>query len=193
MNPGKASLRALVRERVRRLSPEARRDASAAIVRRVIALPAWTEARSVLLFWPLPDEPDVAGLVAESGRTGKRLTLPAYDPASAGYQPRLVREPATELVSGRFGVREPSPSCPAMPVETLDLIVLPGVAFSPDGSRLGRGKGYYDRLLAVSRAVTCGVGFDEQLVPLVPVEPHDVKLHYVVTPSRLLDCRDGGG
>ena len=66
----------------------------------------------------------------------------------------------------------------------LDLVLVPGIAFDIAGNRLGRGRGFYDRMLALSPdAVSCGVGFDGQVVALVPVEPHDVKLHQVWMPT----------
>jgi 5-formyltetrahydrofolate cyclo-ligase len=116
--------------------------------------------------------------------------LPAFDPAAGAYVVRHWARPVTELSSGRFGVREPDAGCHQLPVPELDLRVVPGVAFGQSGSRIGRGKGYFDRLLSRSTvAVSCGVGFDEQLLPVVPVESHDVQLAYILTPSRVVDCR----
>ncbi|MEY2466031.1 MAG: 5-formyltetrahydrofolate cyclo-ligase, partial [Verrucomicrobiota bacterium] len=73
------------------------------------------------------------------------------------------------------------------PIKPLDLILVPGVAFELHGRRLGRGKGFYDRLLADMRGTTCGVAFDEQIVAEIPVEPHDVHLDYLLTPTRWIE------
>jgi 5-formyltetrahydrofolate cyclo-ligase len=74
-----------------------------------------------------------------------------------------------------------------VPPSEIDCVVVPGVAFSPEGWRLGRGGGYYDATLAaLPRALRVGVAFEVQLVPTVPREPHDVALDAVVTESRLL-------
>jgi 5-formyltetrahydrofolate cyclo-ligase len=67
------------------------------------------------------------------------------------------------------------------------LILVPGVAFDLHGGRLGRGKGYYDRLLKELRGTTCGVAFDQQVVEAIPVEPHDVRLDHVLTPTRWIE------
>ena len=66
----------------------------------------------------------------------------------------------------------------------LDLVLVPGVAFDLHGRRLGRGRGYYDRLLSQVGGRTCGVAFDEQVVSEVPVEAHDVLLNCILTPTR---------
>jgi 5-formyltetrahydrofolate cyclo-ligase len=66
----------------------------------------------------------------------------------------------------------------------VDLILVPGLAFDLRGRRLGRGKGYYDQLLRGLRGITCGVAFDQQIVAEIPVEPHDVRVNCVLTPTR---------
>ena len=70
----------------------------------------------------------------------------------------------------------------------LDVVLVPGVAFDLGGRRLGRGAGYYDRLLTGVRGTTCGVAFDEQISGELPVEPHDVHVNCILTPTRWLSC-----
>jgi len=65
-------------------------------------------------------------------------------------------------------------------------ILVPGVGFSPSGGRLGRGRGYYDRMLADLPGVRCGVAFDLQVISELPLEPHDARLDHLVTPSLCL-------
>jgi 5-formyltetrahydrofolate cyclo-ligase len=71
-------------------------------------------------------------------------------------------------------------------LEKFDLILAPGVAFDWNGNRLGRGRGFYDRLLARTSGLKCGVGYDFQLIGKIPVEPHDARVNFVVTPGRCL-------
>jgi 5-formyltetrahydrofolate cyclo-ligase len=73
------------------------------------------------------------------------------------------------------------------PLNRLDFILVPGVAFDLHGRRLGRGRGFYDQLLANVRGRTCGVAFDEQIVRDVPIEPHDVSLNCILTPTRWVE------
>jgi 5-formyltetrahydrofolate cyclo-ligase len=186
----KARLRASVRARVEALSAEARAGQARRLILRTRDFAPWQSARTVLLFAPLGDEADVWPLAAEALTAGKAVALPAYDEGTGSYVARRIRDVVTDVTVGRFGVREPRATCPAVTFAALDLLLVPGVAFDCVGNRLGRGKGFYDRLLAlIPDAVSCGVGFDEQVVPAVPVEPHDVKLHYVLTPSRRLTGR----
>ena len=77
-----------------------------------------------------------------------------------------------------------SPTCAPALLNSLDLVLVPGVAFDLHGRRLGRGKGYYDQLLAGVCGTTCGVAFDEQIVREVPLEPHDVLMNCILTPTR---------
>ena len=190
----KARLRLLVRARVAALPAAERVKQAQRLSEQVRTLTPWRSAGAVLLFAPLADEPDLWPLVTETLAEGKLVTLPSFDAASGSYVARQIREVVTDVVVGRFGVREPRPECPVIAFAALDLVLVPGVAFDPVGNRLGRGKGFYDRLLTLTTdAVSCGVGFDEQVVSEVPVEPHDVKLHYVLTPSRCFTGRAGGG
>ena len=94
----------------------------------------------------------------------------------------------SELLPGRFGVLEPNEGCPLVPLNQLDLVFVPGVAYDFAGRRLGRGKGFYDRLLAEVRGHKCGVAFDAQIVAAVPEEPHDMRLNSILTPTRWHLC-----
>ena len=81
------------------------------------------------------------------------------------------------------------PDCEPAPLNRLDLVLVPGVAFDAQGRRLGRGKGFYDRLLAKVRGHKCGVAFDVQIVSGLPEEPHDVRVDSILTPSRWHLCQ----
>ena len=98
-----------------------------------------------------------------------------------------MRELSRDLKTGQFGIREPADACPLIPLNRLDFVLVPGVAFDLQGRRLGRGKGYYDRLLAEVRGKTCGVAFDEQIVEELPLEPHDVLVNCILTPTRWIE------
>ena len=148
----------------------------------------FAEAQTVLLFAPLPDEPDITPLLDEIWASGRTLALPRFEAASGSYAPCRVTGRA-ELVAGRFGVLEPGPACPLIPLNQLDFAFVPGVAFDLEGRRLGRGKGFYDRLLAGVRGHKCGVALEAQIVTEVPEEPHDVRVDSILTPTRWHWCR----
>ncbi len=163
---------------------DARAGNSRAIVAALAAHPAFLAAQTVALFAPIPTEPDVELLWENSARqfcyprvTGPQIEFVVVrhpeDLAPAAWNP-LVREPAAEQ--------------PTIPFADLDLILVPGLAFTRLGRRLGRGGGYYDRLLAARapRTVALGICFDLQLVPDLPCEAHDQPVDAVVTESGLV-------
>ena len=96
----------------------------------------------------------------------------------------IIRETPRDLQPGQFGILEPAADCPIYNLKQLDLALVPGLGFALNGVRLGRGQGYYDRLLAGVPGCKCGVAFDGQVAVEIPVEPHDVRVDCILTPSR---------
>lgn len=189
----KALLRAAIRAKIAALSPDVRAAAAQRLCARIQSWPAFLQARCVLLTASLRDEIDLSSLIPAAQALGKRCALPGLDAVHGGYVAREWTRPLEALEVGAYGVREPGADCPLVPFPALDFILVPGLAFTTSGMRLGRGKGFFDRLLShVPNAVSCGVGFDEQVVPTIPVEPHDMALAYLLTPSREFDCRAAG-
>ena len=150
----------------------------------------WTAAQSVLFFAPMPGELDIWPLLAEALAAGKRVALPRFLRAGKTYEVCEILDPQSDLEAGHFGIREPKSACRGAPSGRMDLILVPGVAFDARGHRLGRGKGYYDQLLGRWEGTTCGVAFDQQMTAEIPVEPHDVRLNCVLTPTRWIDLGD---
>jgi 5-formyltetrahydrofolate cyclo-ligase len=183
----KAELRRRFREQIQRLSPEDRQAASTRARARLAAQSAWQQAQLILFFAPLPDELDLWPLMDLALATGKQAALPRFSAEQAVYQVCRIQDLKRDLQIGRFGIREPKPECPAIRINRLDLLLLPGVAFDLYGRRLGRGKGYYDRLLTGVPGRRCGVAFDEQIVRELPVERHDALVNCILTPSRWLE------
>jgi 5-formyltetrahydrofolate cyclo-ligase len=182
--------KSLVRQHYRALgksqSPEQLLIASAGLRARLLDSPCWQQSRHILMFYPLADEPDITPLLEQANAAGKIIALPRYDSSSGVYEAALLRNLTEDLVPGRFGVREPSPNCPALPLNQLDLTLVPGIAFDANGRRLGRGKGFYDRLLPETTGMKLGLAFDWQESDALPVEPHDVELDAILTPTRWL-------
>jgi 5-formyltetrahydrofolate cyclo-ligase len=141
-------------------------------------------AHTILFFAPLPDEPDVWPLLEKLLPTKKICALPAFDSLTQIYSARRVQHLTTDISAGKFGIREPSASCPEIPLGELDLILVPGIAFDLNGRRLGRGKGFYDRLLASAHGFKCGVAFDEQILKAVAAGIHDIRMDFILTPTR---------
>lgn len=180
MNSDKEQLRQKIREEAKRHSAEERALKSKQLCERIRAHDLWKGVRKVLLFVPTPHEPDIWPLAAD----GKQVSLPAFNEKLGRYEARQIQN-EQDLLTGRFGIREPKADCPITDLNTLDLVLAPGIAFALDGSRLGRGKGYYDRLLAAVRATKLGVCFDWQVLPTIPRDTYDVLMDHIVTPTLL--------
>jgi 5-formyltetrahydrofolate cyclo-ligase len=180
----KAQLRRQLRDALASMAPEQRRTESDRACRELLCSSHWRQARELLLYAPLHDELDVSPLWSIALAEGKNLCLPRFDPASDSYTAARVVDLTHDLAPGRYGVREPISVCPSVPFNRLDLVLVPGLAFGPSGRRLGRGGGYYDRLLAGVSALKCGVGFDAQWLESIPQEPCDVLLDCILTPGR---------
>jgi 5-formyltetrahydrofolate cyclo-ligase len=194
-SPGvlKERLRAQILAELRKLSPAQRLDECGIVCSRLKRQMIWLEARFILFYAPLRDEIDIWGLAQEAIDHGKVAALPQFDRERGVYRASQVLDLRRDVDVGRFGILEPKTGCPEIPVKRLDLILVPGVAFDLYGRRLGRGKGWYDRLLMDAVGAKCGLGFDCQLVTEIPAEPHDVTLDYVATPSRWLVVRQPTG
>jgi len=187
----KNALRKKIRAAVKKLSGEEISQKSALAAARLKGIVLWQHARTILFYAPLPDELDVWPLLLEALAGGKRVFLPRFDAARNAYAACEIRDLKADLQTGHYGIREPAANCPELPLKHLDLMLVPGVAFDPDGWRLGRGRGYYDQILGAPRGPACGIAFDEQIVEKIPVEAHDVRLEYVVTPSGWPGGPDG--
>lgn len=178
MAPDKAELRRLMRARLRTLGEE-RGPHSAAVCAAIARHPAYAVARLVAVFDPLPSEPAVDLLWQTAPR---RFVYPRI----AGEGLELVEVQSVEELehAAERKFREPRANGEgAIALHEVDLILVPGVAFTRSGQRLGRGGGYYDRLLAALPASTVrlGVCFEVQILEDLPHEPHDQKVNAVLT------------
>lgn len=175
----KAELRRMVREAKKHLSDDEKRESAQIISARIEALPCFAAARRILLYHSLPDEVDTHAWL-EKWQFVKELYLPVVE----GDDLVVRRYRQEELSVGAFGICEPAG-------ENLDdlsrigLVIVPGMAFDSHRNRLGRGKGFYDKLLAHIQAPTIGVAYDCQLVPEIPVAPHDIPMTQVISERHI--------
>ena len=178
----KAELRAKIRAALEKISPAVRAVESIELCERLKA--QMPSAHTVLFFAPMPDELDVWPVLELSLALGTNCALPFFDAEKKTYGARRLNHLATEIIAGKFGVREPAASCAEIPLDRFDLVLVPGMAFDLSGNRLGRGRGFYDRLLEKVSGIKCGVAYDFQLLEQIPTEPHDAKVNFILTPSR---------
>jgi len=186
----KEQLRALVRQRLGALPVSEREVASARACERLKEQAIWKAAQTIFFYSPMPGELDVRPLMLDALLAGRTVLLPRYNAASDSYEPCRVADLENDLLKGKYGIHEPNGNCVPYGLKQLDLILVPGLAFAPSGSRLGRGRGFYDKLLAGISGVKCGVAFDEQMLVEIPLEPHDIPVDYVLTPTRWIAVAD---
>ena len=178
----KKELRKQIKD-LKAITPVALRQVEADIVFNTIkAMPVWQQAQHVLCYWSLPDELPTHESVNQWLAAGKSIYLPRV----VGDDLEIVpyHGPQSLDDNNKFHIGEPvgdavDPSC-------LKLIIVPAVALDAKRNRLGRGKGFYDRLLSTTACPTIGVVCDFQFVDEVPVEPHDRPLDCVVTSDTVI-------
>jgi 5-formyltetrahydrofolate cyclo-ligase len=141
---------------------------------RVAALPQFEAATNIMAFVGFGSEPDTDSLFARLAAQGKRLLLPRVQDGAL-----VVADGSGPRVTSRFGVSEPQG--PALALHMVEFVIVPGLAFTLAGDRLGYGQGYYDGFLAKVDAPNAGVCFAEQVVDVLPVSAHDVRVQRVIT------------
>jgi 5-formyltetrahydrofolate cyclo-ligase len=185
----KRAIRARMRSLRQALPPSAHASRSALVCESVLASPEYTSARSLALFAPLGSEVAIAPIDAAARAQGRKVYYPFMDPKPGGYTTgfRLVDELGSLVDRGR-GFLEPPEQLPAARRGDIDLVVVPALAVSGRGQRLGYGSGFYDATLpdVCPPAHALAIAFDFQLIGELPSEDHDVLVHTIVTDKRVL-------
>ena len=186
---GKHALRRKMIARRRGLSRQERSEADAVIRMRAMRLSALQGSRIVMLYASTAEEIDLFPLMEALLANGHRIALPEI--TGKGVMEARVFSLMDGLIEGAFGILTPAPECSAQiqPGE-IDMVIVPGTAFSPDGRRLGLGGGYYDRFLprAVD-AVRLVLAFDFQIVPDIPMGMQDARVDIILTECRRIFCK----
>ena len=183
----KNDLRKRLRKRLRGMTKAWRAEASAQLCALVARQQVWREAKAVLFYAALPDEIDLRPLLEAALAEGRTAALPRFSAETGAYEACQIEDFSRDCAPGKFGVQEPSARCRRIALNLLDLALVPGVGFDAAGHRLGRGRGYYDRLLARVAGTRCGVAFDEQMTTEIPAGPHDITLNCIITPTRWVE------
>ncbi|MEE0990320.1 MAG: 5-formyltetrahydrofolate cyclo-ligase [Paludibacteraceae bacterium] len=194
----KKILRKIIKVRVSAISADEKAKREKLLLDNLFSMPEFLAANTVMLFANLPDEIGTFSLIDKCIAMGKKVFLPVIN-----GDDMTACEFTGEYKIGKYGIKEPvvnesrDNACIVRdsvtePVDVLmtggnngpehfDFVLVPGVAFSPNGYRLGRGKGYYDKFLSkYSNLFTVGVCFREQFYLDIPTEPHDIPMHRVL-------------
>lgn len=174
------------------LSLAERAENDAAITRRLLQMPAYQQASTVLGYMNFGSEYAAEQWVNQALAQGKRLILPRVNRHANRLDLYVVADLESQLAAGLWGIREPVVACceRLIDINEVEFALLPGVAFDRNGARLGYGGGFYDKLLApvASRMTRVAAAFELQLAQSVPEEPTDVRVGWLVTETETIDC-----
>jgi 5-formyltetrahydrofolate cyclo-ligase len=189
----KRALRQAMAQRRQQLSADDSARLSGQAVARLTALPPFDAAvtGTIAGFLPIRGEIDPGMALAGARARGATVVFPRV--TSAAPRLRFHRADApTDLVPGPFGLLEPAATCPELPLESIDVMIVPGLAFDLGGGRLGFGGGYYDEvavaLRAGKRGLLVGFGFELQVVARCPADARDARMDWLVTDQRAVHC-----
>ena len=186
----KSEIRKKYRKRIKEIPAEYFKKSGRAICGSVIKTNAWITARTVFVYASLPTEADTTELLTEAIRSGKRLCVPKI--TAAGKMDAVEIESLSQLKPGKFGIPEPIEECKAVTAQEIDLIVMPCLAAGEDGTRLGKGGGFYDRfcenysgkkMVLCPEAVLCKSGE-------LPFDFWDINADAVVSENRIISVKD---
>lgn len=186
--PDKAAVRSVLRKQRAQLTREQVIAASERVSRHILACDAFRQAKSIMGFLAFGKELGVDWILQEALALGKTVSVPFITSSTSFVPARLMSMQGFKL--DRYGIRTVRQPVETVAPEKLDLVLVPGVAFGLDGSRMGMGAGYYDRfLLQAKRAVTMGVAYDCLLQEALPCDEHDVKMQLLVSESGVRAIR----
>ncbi|MBC7190490.1 5-formyltetrahydrofolate cyclo-ligase [Candidatus Aerophobetes bacterium] len=189
----KKTIRKQILEKRRSLCPEEIEEKSREIEKNLFSLPFFKRARTVFFYLALPEEVQTYSMIKKCLKMGKRVGVPVVDLQKKEIVPVEIKNSACKLINGPFGVKEPDPSsCFPLPLEEIELVIVPGVAFDLQGGRIGFGGGFYDRFLRKlsPEVIFVALSFSCQIVTHLPCEGHDVPVNYIVTEDGVITCRN---
>lgn len=181
----KKQLRKAITARLGEISQEEQAEESKAVCSRIAVLPQYKKAQRIMAFLSMPGEVCLDSLLDQAIREGRSVYVPRC--LARGVMEAAQLDSVATAVNGEYGIRTAPAENPAASPDTLDLILVPGVAFDEDGRRLGHGAAFYDHFLPkAQQASWVGIAWDMQIVPAVPEEAHDVCIPFILTEQRYI-------
>jgi 5-formyltetrahydrofolate cyclo-ligase len=187
----KATIRKEILEKRQSQDPKARAAQSRSIVRTLLSYKEFQKAGQILIYLSKDGEVGTDDLLGRAFELGKRVCVPVVDQESGELRVSELPGPDTSFRLGAFGVREPvEEDLNFVPPDQIDLVVAPGLAFDRRGSRIGYGKGYYDRLLSRlgSQVPRIALAFDFQVLDSVPQDENDIRVDAIITEKSTMNC-----
>lgn len=167
-------------------SLEKRSQELAEIYKRMFQLAEWESSETIAVTIAVGIELDTMPLIKQAWKQGKKVAVPRCSPRKKQLDFYYL-ENVDQLEDSFYGLKEPDPlKCEFVDMNTIDLMIVPGLVFDTRGYRIGHGGGYYDRLLANHVFHTVSLCFDFQLKEKIPKEEHDIPVNIIVTPSKVI-------
>lgn len=186
----KASLRKQATEARDGLPREERQAGSREIENRLFGLPEFIRSSTVMFFASFRSEVDTIPMIRKALAAGKRVVLPKVKGRDLALFE--IRDQEKDVSPGVWGIPEPVRNNPVA-LETVDIMIVPALAFDEQGNRLGHGAGFYDRILARYQGLSIGLAFEVQILPRIPVDSHDCPVRKIITEKRIITVKQGRG
>ena len=182
----KEKLRKQIKEKRTEITKEENRKKSKKIKERLLGLKEYRDAKIVLFYVSYDGEVFTHEMIKQALKE-KKVVVPISNKEENTLSLSIL-ESWDDLELGSYDILEPKKECiREISIDKIDLIIVPGVAFDLSGNRVGHGKGYYDKLLEKTKAITVGLAFEFQLVENIPTEPHDKPVDIIITEKHIID------
>jgi 5-formyltetrahydrofolate cyclo-ligase len=192
----KIAIRKMIVQKREELGGLEKEEKNIAIAQRLFGMDEFKKSKTIFCFLSTSFEVQTERIILESLRLGKQVLVPLLDPGGENLKASRIPSMDIDFVIGEYGVRQPAPKFRnIVPFSNIDFVVVPGLAFDSLGNRIGYGGGFYDKFFKkitgnVSRVA---VGYDFQLFNLVPHSDLDEPVHFLITETKALRCRDMSG
>lgn len=189
---GKHEMRCRIRKLRRCMDKEVIDAKSKQITAHLAQWPQFQSAKTIMMFLAMPDEPQMTEAIQLALSLGKTVCVPHMRETRGLMDAAIIRN-LDDLIVGQFDLLVPNPATLSiLEPEALDLIIVPGVAYDKTGCRLGMGAGYYDRFLPKAvKAELIGAAWSAQILDIVPTDPHDRPVKYLLTEDGIFSCCKG--
>ena len=189
ISAAKIQIREDIANTISALSESEISEKTEAVENRLFGFANFLESKIALLYVNANSEVQTDNIIQKSYSYNKIVVLPAFDPEN--YKMKLMKVDTfeQELIPGPRGILEPDAGkCKVVPMDRIDIAIIPGLAFDEKGGRIGSGTGYYDRLIPRLAITTRKVAltFEEQIIPQIPMESHDKHVDIIITDKRII-------
>ena len=184
----KPDIRIQMKDFLATLTPQDRHQRSLAACDLIAGTRAFRQGQLIMIYMSLPSEVETSTLAVKAWAEGKQIAVPRVDWNRQRMEPVEINSLDIDVTTVK-GVREPCEG-KVVPLDLIDVVIIPGMAFDRRGFRVGRGRGFYDRFLAQQafKGVRCAVCFHEQIIDHVPTETHDIPMDLIVTDQEVIHC-----